>query len=35
MSVKDKLLALFVVVAWGLNFVLIKVGSYHAVSVIH
>ncbi|VTR46127.1 Probable amino-acid metabolite efflux pump [Serratia fonticola] len=28
MSVKDRLLALFVVVAWGLNFVVIKVGLY-------
>lgn len=28
MSVKDMLLALFVVVAWGLNFVVIKVGLY-------
>lgn len=28
MSVKDMLLALFVVIAWGLNFVVIKVGLY-------
>lgn len=28
MSVKDRLLALFVVVAWGLNFVVIKVGLH-------